>query len=161
TGTLRVRGPAVTGSFVLEDVSVADVGRVARGAAGTAELDYPGITAAVSGAPPGGGVPATGVGNVAARRWGAQAPARAAVAEAAGWLLRGSYPDGPPVSLEGAADAALSLSGWDYVALEGTATGAGGVEGVPLEDLSTAFRLPRDGRVRAEGLARLGGGRVD
>src|SRR5690606_40958374 len=45
TGTLRVRGPAVTGSFVLEDVSVADVGLVATGVDGTAELDYPVITA--------------------------------------------------------------------------------------------------------------------
>src|SRR5690606_19539709 len=161
TGTLRVRGPAVTGSFVLEDVSVADVGLVATGVDGTAELDYPVITAAVSGDTLGGAVSATGVVNVAAQRWEAQATGRAGLAEAAGWLLRGSYPDGPPVSLEGAADVALSLSGWDYVALEGTATGAGAVEGVPLEDLSTAFRLPRDGRVRAEGLARLGGGRVD
>ena len=160
TGTLRVRGGAITGSFDVRGGAVDDIGLLADDVSGHVELDYPVITAELTGTALGGRVDARGVVNVEAQRWEAQATATPQLAQAAAWLLRGSYPDGPPVALEGSADVTLRLSGWDHVVLEGTADGDGAVEGLPLEDLSTAFRLPRDGRIRAEGRARLGGGDV-
>jgi hypothetical protein len=160
TGELHVRGSQIAGSFDVTGGAVDDLGIAATGVAGHVVLDYPVITADLTGNALGGPVAATGVVNVDARRWEAQATGSPGLAEAAGWLLRGSYPDGPPVALVGTASVELSLSGWDHVVLDGSATAAGTVEGLPLDHLSTAFRLPPDGRIRAQGLAVLGGGDV-
>ena len=160
TGTLRVRGSSITGSFDLTGGAVDDIGLVATDVAGRVELDYPVITADLTGDVFGGPVAATGVVNVAAERWQARANGQAGLAEAVAWLFRGTYPDGPPVALEGTTDLTLELAGWDYVTLEGAATGSGSVQGIPLEGLAASFRLPRNGRVQAEGRALLGGGDV-
>ncbi len=160
TGDLRVRGQQIAGSFDVTGGAVDDLGIAASDVSGHVDLDYPVLTADLTGHALGGPVTASGVVNVEARRWEAQATGSPGLAEAAAWLLRGSYPGGPPVALAGRSDVKLSLSGWDYVVIDGSATGEGTVQGLPLEDLSTAFRLPRDGRIRVEGRAELGGGGV-
>src|SRR5690606_13011649 len=103
----------------------------------------------------------TGVVNVEARRWEANGVAQPTLAMAADWLPRSQFPAGLPLDISGAADVNLSIAGWNKMTLEGSASGAGAVEGVPLEGLNATFKIPADGIVRADADATLGGGPVE
>src|SRR5690606_1852147 len=141
--------------------SVSEAGLIADDVAGTVTMRLPVISADLRGTAFGGPVEATGVVNVDARRWEANATAQPALAEAADWLALAPYPDGLPLELTGRAALALRVTGWEDFTLDGTASGEGAVEGVPLDDLDVSFRRPADGGLRANGAARLGDGPVE
>src|SRR5690606_16038177 len=155
SGELRVRGQSVEGDFVLEGGSLAEAGLAADDVGGTIALRLPVISADVAGTAFGGPVEATGVVNVSARRWEASGTARPALGAAADWLARSQFPSGLPLEITGASRVELTLAGWQDFTLDGTATGQGAVEDVPLEDLQASFRLPADGDLRADGSALL------
>src|SRR5690606_32185948 len=129
TGELRVRGRTVEGDFVLRGGSVSEAGLIADDVAGTVTMRLPVISADLRGTAFGGPVEATGVVNVDARRWEANATAQPALAEAADWLALAPYPDGLPLELTGRAALALRVTGWEDFTLDGTASGEGAVEG--------------------------------
>lgn len=159
SGPIRVKNGAVVADLKLTNGSVDDLGLSANAVNGTVQLDFPIITAAVSGQGMGGPVTATGEVDIAAMRFTATGRATPALAEAAAWLLRGTL-EGQPFDITGTAQVDLTVSGWQTVDARGSATGAGAVNGVPLDDLAARFSYGAPGDLRVDSSALFGGGRV-
>ena len=112
SGTLTVRGSAIDGDFDLVDGSVDYQGLNATGVSGPVTMRYPVITAELAGDALGGRVEATGVVNVAARRWEANGGGTVALEDGAAWLTRTLAPDGLPIDIQGLVDVDLTVVGW-------------------------------------------------
>ncbi len=107
---------------------------------GIVSMNYPLISAELSGQALGGPLSATGTVDVANYQWQAKVAGNPALADTALWLAG----EQPPFSLEnlaisGTAETMLELSGWQAIELRGKAQGRGNVAGQALEDLSVNF----------------------